>query len=138
MATAARAVMVPRARPDTRGAWYQGWLLTAVDGSTFTVPDTEDNEREFGRPGSGRGEGKTTYPQIQAACLVELGTHAVFDARMDRCGNAARGDLGAKTAIRGLLNTTWRGRKPGSCWSGRGRARLPRMPYDMAGGSCGG
>jgi hypothetical protein len=84
METAARAVMVPRARPDTRGAWYQGWLLTAVDGSTFTVPDTEDNEREFGRPGSGRGEGKTAYPQIQAACLVELGTHAVFDARMDR------------------------------------------------------
>ena len=84
METAARAVMVPRARPDTRGAWYQGWLLTAVDGSTFTVPDTEDNEREFGRPGSGRGEGRTAYPQIQAACSVELGTHAVFDARMDR------------------------------------------------------
>ena len=83
METAARAVMTPRARPDTRGAWYQDWLLTAVDGTTFTVPDTEDNEREFGRPGSGRGEGKTAYPQIQAACLIELGTHAVFDARMD-------------------------------------------------------
>jgi hypothetical protein len=81
--TAVRAVMAPRARPETRGAWYQGWLLTAVDGTTFTVPDTEDNEREFGRPGSGRGEGKTAYPQIQAACLIELGTHAVFDARMD-------------------------------------------------------
>lgn len=83
METAVRAVMAPRARPETRGAWYRDWLLTAVDGSTFTVPDTEDNEREFGRPGSGRGEGKTAYPQIQAACLVELGTHAVFDARMD-------------------------------------------------------
>lgn len=83
METAARAVMTPRARPETRGAWYQDWLLTAVDGTTFTVPDTEDNEREFGRPGSGRGEGKTAYPQIQAACLIELGTHAVFDARMD-------------------------------------------------------
>ncbi|MFI0471081.1 transposase domain-containing protein, partial [Saccharopolyspora sp. 5N102] len=83
METVARAVMTPCARPDTRGAWYQDWLLTAVDGTTFTVPDTEDNEREFGRPGSGRGEGKTAYPQIQAACLIELGTHAVFDARMD-------------------------------------------------------
>jgi hypothetical protein len=83
METAVRAVMAPRSRPETRGAWYRDWLLTAVDGSTFTVPDTEDNEREFGRPGSGRGEGKTAYPQIQAACLVELGTHAVFDARMD-------------------------------------------------------
>ena len=83
METAARAVMHPQARPETQGAWYQDWLLTAVDGTTFTVPDTEDNDREFGRPGSGRGEGKTAYPQIQAACLVELGTHAVFDARMD-------------------------------------------------------
>jgi hypothetical protein len=83
METAARAVMTPRARPDTRGAWYRDWLLTAVDGTTFTIPDTDENEREFGRPGSGRGEGKTAYPQIQAACLIELGTHAVFDARMD-------------------------------------------------------
>lgn len=83
METATRAVMAPRARPETRGAWYHGWLLAAVDGTTFTVPDTEDNEREFGRPGSGRGEGKTAYPQIQAACFIELGTHAVFDARMD-------------------------------------------------------
>jgi hypothetical protein len=82
--TAVRAVMAPRARRETRGAWYRDWLLTAVDGTTFTVPDTEDNDAEFGRPGSGRGEGKTAYPQIQAACLIELGTHAVFDARMDR------------------------------------------------------
>lgn len=83
METAVRAVMRPQARPETRGAWYKDWLLTAVDGTTFTVPDTKDNDREFGRPGSGRGEGKTAYPQIQAACLIELGTHAVFDARMD-------------------------------------------------------
>lgn len=83
METAVRAVMTPRASRETRGAWYREWLLTAVDGTTFTVPDTVDNEREFGRPGSGRGEGQTAYPQIQAACLVELGTHAVFDARMD-------------------------------------------------------
>jgi DDE family transposase len=82
--TAVRAVMAPRARPETRGARYGDWLLTAVDGSTFTVPDTEDNEREFGRPGSSHGEGRAAYPQFQAACLVELGTHAVFDARMDR------------------------------------------------------
>lgn len=83
METVARAVMKPVAQQETRGAWYREWLLTAVDGTTFTVPDTDDNEREFGRPGSGRGEGRTAYPQIQAACLVEVGTHAVFDARMD-------------------------------------------------------
>jgi hypothetical protein len=84
METAVRAVLRPKAEKHTIGAWYQQWRLTAVDGTTFTVPDTDDNEHEFGRPGSGRGEGKTAYPQIQAACLVELGTHAVFDARLDR------------------------------------------------------
>lgn len=81
--TVVRAVLRPRAEADTIGAWYQHWRLTAVDGTTFTVPDTDENEVEFGRPSSGRGEGKTAYPQIQAACLVELGTHAVFDARLD-------------------------------------------------------
>lgn len=81
--TIVRAVIQPVAGQETRGAWYKKWRLTAVDGTTFTVPDTEDNDREFGRPGSGRGEGKAAYPQVQAACLIEVGTHAVFDARLD-------------------------------------------------------
>lgn len=81
--TIVRAVIQPVADKQARGAWYRDWRLTAFDGTTFTVPDSEDNDREFGRPGSGRGAGKTAYPQVQAACLVELGTHAVFDARLD-------------------------------------------------------
>jgi hypothetical protein len=88
METAVRAVMVPRARRETVGAWYRDWLLTAVDGTTFAVPDTEDNEGEFGRPGSARGERRAAYPQIHAACLIEVGTHAVFDARVDGCSVA--------------------------------------------------
>jgi hypothetical protein len=68
---------------QTCGAWYREWRLTAFDGTTFTVPDSVENDHEFGRPGSGRGEEKTAYPQVQAACLVELGTHAVFDARLE-------------------------------------------------------
>ena len=81
--TIVRAVIQPVADSQTTGAWSRNWRLTAFDGTTFTVPDSEENDREFGRPGSGRGEGKTAYPQVQAACLVELGTHAVFDARLD-------------------------------------------------------
>jgi hypothetical protein len=81
--TIVRAAIQPVADSGTHGAWYRHWRLTAFDGTTFTVPDSEENDREFGRPGSGRGEGKTAYPQVQAACLVELGTHAVFDARLD-------------------------------------------------------
>jgi hypothetical protein len=81
--TIVRAVIQPVADSQTRGSRYRDWRLTAFDGTTFMVPDSEENDREFGRPGSGRGEGKTAYPQVQAACLVELGTHAVFDARLD-------------------------------------------------------
>lgn len=81
--TIVRQVLRPIATPQTRGAWYQDWRLVAFDGTTFTMPDTEENDEEFGRPGSSRGEKRSAYPQAQAACLVELGTHAVFDARLE-------------------------------------------------------
>jgi hypothetical protein len=81
--TIVRHVIQPVASPDTQGAWYREWRLVAFDGTTFTVPDTDENDAQFGRPGTGRGDGKGAYPQAQAACLVELGTHAVFDARLE-------------------------------------------------------
>lgn len=81
--TIVRQVLRPVATTQTKGAWYQDWRLVAFDGTTFTVSDTEENDEAFGRPGSGRGDGKSAYPQAQAACLVELGTHAVFDARLE-------------------------------------------------------
>jgi Insertion element 4 transposase N-terminal/Transposase DDE domain len=83
METIVRRVIQPVATPDTQGAWYREWRLVAFDGTTFTVPDTDENDAQFGRPGSGRGDGQGAYPQAQAACLVELGTHAVFDARLE-------------------------------------------------------
>jgi hypothetical protein len=81
--TIVRHVIQPVASADTQGAWYQEWRLVAFDGTTFTVPDTAENDAQFGRPGTGRGDGKGAYPQAQAACLVELSTHAVFDARLE-------------------------------------------------------
>lgn len=81
--TIVRHVIQPVASPDTQGAWYREWRLVAFDGTTFTMPDTDENDAQFGRPGSGRGNGKGAYPQAQAACLIELGTHAVFDARLE-------------------------------------------------------
>ncbi|MEU1200971.1 IS4 family transposase [Streptomyces sp. NPDC005813] len=70
----------PVAAPDTAGAWYRRWRLVAVDGTTFDVPDTEANSSFFGRPGSGRGQQRSAYPQVRVAALVECGTHAVFAA----------------------------------------------------------
>jgi len=39
-------------------------------------------ERAFGRPGSGRGEGKGAYPQVRLVGLAECGTHAVVQAAL--------------------------------------------------------
>ncbi|MFD0507857.1 IS4 family transposase [Streptomyces chiangmaiensis] len=71
----------PVATPDTQGAFYRDWRLTAIDGTTFDLPDTKANVEAFGRPPrSGRDEQDVGYPQLRMVGLVECGTHAVFDA----------------------------------------------------------
>ncbi|GAA2976848.1 IS4 family transposase [Streptomyces lactacystinicus] len=70
----------PVAVRGTRGAWYRGWRLVAVDGTTFDLPDTTANADFFGRPGTSRGQGRSAYPQARVAALAECGTHAVFAA----------------------------------------------------------
>ncbi len=67
---------VPLARPAATGAWYRGWRVMSIDGTTLDVADTPDNVGEFGRPGSAR-EDLSAYPQIRLAGLSECGTHAV-------------------------------------------------------------
>jgi hypothetical protein len=77
-----RELFVEVARPlatrKTKGAWYRGWRLMALDGTTLDVPDTPANEAAFGRPTGGRGHG--AFPQVRLVGLVECGTHAVVDA----------------------------------------------------------
>ncbi len=71
----------PIATPETTGAWYRGWRIVSVDGSSLDVADTEPNERAFGRPGTGRG--RTSFPKIRFVALAENGTHVLFSARVD-------------------------------------------------------
>jgi hypothetical protein len=70
----------PLATDATRGAWYRDLRLVGVDGATLDMPDTAENDEYFGRPGSGRGEGKGAFPQIRLVGLAECGTHAMFAA----------------------------------------------------------
>jgi Insertion element 4 transposase N-terminal/Transposase DDE domain len=72
-------VAVPLAEPDMAGAFYRDWRVVSIDGTCLDVADTEANERAFGRPGSGRGEGVGAFPQLRLAGLAECGTHALFD-----------------------------------------------------------
>jgi hypothetical protein len=73
-------VVKPIALAATKGAWYRGWRLVSMDGSTLDVADEKGNHEAFGRPGASRGS--SAYPQIRFVSLVENGTHVLFGSRM--------------------------------------------------------
>jgi len=92
------AVVKPIAVRATRGAWYRGWRLVSLDGSTLDVADEDVNAAAFGRPGSSRGS--SAYPQIRFVSLVESGTHVLFASQM---GDYGTGEIWlAKAVLPGL------------------------------------
>jgi Insertion element 4 transposase N-terminal/Transposase DDE domain len=86
----------PLASPDTKGAWYRGWRLLAVDGTCLDVADTPANQAAFGRPTTHRGE-RAAFPQVRVVAVAECGTHAIIQATM---GPLAKGET---TLAAGLL-----------------------------------
>lgn len=81
-----RAVVAPVAVEGTPGAWYRGWRVMSLDGTTLDVSDTPENAGAFGRPGSGRGVNATgAFPQLRLVALVENGTHALCAAQLGPC-----------------------------------------------------
>jgi hypothetical protein len=80
------AVVAPIAEKRTKGAWYRQWRLVSLDGSTLDVADTAENEKTFGRPGSGRGS--SAFPKIRFVALLENGTHVLWAAVMDKYARA--------------------------------------------------
>lgn len=91
-------IVKPIAVEATHGAWYRGWRLVSLDGSTLAVADEKENARAFGRPSGSRGEG--AYPQMRFISLVENGTHVLFNTRL---GSYATGELAlAQEAVAGL------------------------------------
>ncbi|MDH6708127.1 hypothetical protein P3T27_004864 [Kitasatospora sp. MAA19] len=71
----------PVATEATPGAWYGRWRLMAIDGTTFDVPDSEENDARFGRPKTHRGE-RSAFPQVRVVALAECGTHAITHATL--------------------------------------------------------
>lgn len=73
----------PVATETTPGAWYRGWRVMCLDGTTLDVADTRDNAGSFGRPVSSRGVNTTgAFPQLRLVGLVEAGTHVICDAEL--------------------------------------------------------
>jgi hypothetical protein len=77
-------IVCPIAIEATKGAWYRGWRVVSLDGSTLDVADESANDQAFGRPGASRG--KSAYPQIRFVSLVENGTHVLFGTQMGGYG----------------------------------------------------
>jgi hypothetical protein len=91
-------VVGPIAVKQTRGAYYKGWKLVSLDGSTLDIADTKANQEGFGRPGASRGS--SAYPQLRFVSLVENGTHVLFATQM---GGYSTGEITlAKQVIEAL------------------------------------
>jgi hypothetical protein len=83
----------PLAQPETPGAFYRGYRLMGIDGTTYDVPDSPANDAAFSRPSAGpRGDG--AFPQIKKLSLVELGTHVevALVVKHGHCGEQAMVD----------------------------------------------
>ena len=89
-------VVRPIAVEATQGAWYRGWHVVSLDGSTLDIADERANEDAFGRPGAKRG--KSAYPQIRFVSLVESGTHVLFGSQL---GGYRTGEI---TLAKGVLS----------------------------------
>lgn len=72
----------PIASANTQGAFYRGWHLVALDGFVLEVPDTEENRKGFGLPGSPT-QTESVWPLVRGVGLVEVGTHVIFGAVLD-------------------------------------------------------
>ena len=98
----------PLAQTDTPGAFYRGFRLVAIDGVVYNTPDTEANEKAFGRP-SGGDRGMGAFPQLRKVSLVEVGTHVELAIVLKRIA------CGETTAMEGL----WRYIPDGFAVAGR-------------------
>lgn len=70
----------PTSSKGISNAWFGAWRVMAIDGVVFDVPDTPENDAEFGR--TGPTDGKGPFPQIRVVGLGECGTHAIVGARL--------------------------------------------------------
>lgn len=61
----------------SRGTHFAGRVVAAIDGVTFDLQDTPENDEWFGRPRSQHGGG--AFPQVRCVAFIECGTHVVFD-----------------------------------------------------------
>jgi hypothetical protein len=108
---------VPLATLETPGAFYRGWRLVAIDGTTLDVADTEANDEAFGRANVSRGH--AAFPQLRLVGLAELGTRAITGAAIGpytEVASGARDVVSSRPRLRGVSAVL--GRSSDRCRSG--------------------
>ena len=88
--------------PDT---WlWNGRRVTRVDGTTASMPDTEENQKAFPQPKSqGTGLG---FPLVRMVALIALATGVVRDLALGPC-------QGKETGETALFRALWEALEPG-------------------------
>jgi hypothetical protein len=71
-------VVRPLATPPTLAAFLGGLRVMAVERTVFNLPDSEENARVFGYPGSLRGT-QAAFAKVRLVLLIEAGTHLIVD-----------------------------------------------------------
>jgi hypothetical protein len=71
--------------PVPRFHGLRPWIQDAVD---FLIPDTEANEREYGRPKASRGV--AAFPQMQASALLDVESRQLRRVVLGRCTESER------------------------------------------------
>lgn len=64
--------------PDMPGVFWRGLRVTAMDGFTLDLADTEDNSGFYGRGANGSGT-DNPYPQLRGVVLTEVGTRGLIE-----------------------------------------------------------
>jgi hypothetical protein len=86
---------VPAGREEGTGIWFKNWRKVSIDGFTLSTELTKENRKYFGGPSNQHGT--ASLPQLRCVCLVETGSHLIFEAA------AGRYDDGEATLAERLL-----------------------------------
>jgi hypothetical protein len=74
----------PKATQETKGAFWKGMRLLALDGTVEAVPDTATNRESF-RYSTDDEQSHSPFPQARLVLLVECATHLICDAELSPC-----------------------------------------------------
>ena len=81
-----RRVLQPRATVAHADAFWRGWRLTALDGTSFSLTNTA--QVRASRPKARSRRGRAAFAKMTTAVLLELGLHNPLAAAIGRAGES--------------------------------------------------